>query len=355
MAQISFVLPFTCSESVTEDLPWRKSVNNGAITRLKVLLYSFIVNFVNEELGEFLIVCPRKQCASVETVLRSITLDARYQVIPEDTWLEPPRSMPLSEKPLAGWYIQQLVKMAAAAYVSTPFYVTLDSDVVCLREFGTKDVVAPYPGKAGKHLVGVETERDYLQLYHECYAEREVKTKSRRYLCSAKLLRYIRPDEYSGVFYGETPCAINTSKMNELLQYLEYVLQQSWQNGLSVSQGWTEYSLYFQYLEMTDALFETCCLGSCNSVLDLKHSVWHHASWYRAKRIYDRDHFFPAEQSGEQGPFIAIQSWLPPSEWLPSRYQSRREFYRDLLGWITVAEPTLIDDRQPKRNETKFY
>ncbi len=40
-----------------------------------------------------------------------------------------------------GWYKQQLIKLAAADLVTTPFYVTLDSDVISTRQASIDDFV----------------------------------------------------------------------------------------------------------------------------------------------------------------------------------------------------------------------
>ncbi len=42
---------------------------------------------------------------------------------------------------LPGWYKQQLVKLAASQLVSTPFYLTLDADVICTRRVSPSDLV----------------------------------------------------------------------------------------------------------------------------------------------------------------------------------------------------------------------
>jgi hypothetical protein len=333
MAKLSFVLPFTFREKITDEFPWRKSVNSGAALRLTVLLYSFVRKFAQDDLSAFLIVCPTDQCDRLEALLRPVTRDARYQVTPEDMWIEPILPASPLDTPIGGWYIQQLIKMAASSHVTTPFYVTLDSDIVCTRGFDAHDLLCS-ASQPEKHLVAVETTQDYARLYNESFADHERTTKNRRYGQSASLLRYERPWEYKDRFYGETPCIINAAKMAELLKYLESSSGSSWHNLLASNPGWTEYALYFQYLEMTNALEATSCLGTCNSVLDLERSVWQHASCYRTDRLYDKDHFLPPDPSMQRGPFIAIQSWLPRNGWLPPKYASIVDFYRDLLSWI---------------------
>ena len=333
MEKLTFVLPFTAKEMLTKDLLWRACVNKGALLRLAVLLHLFVRTFEQQELNVFLILCPANQCRYIEVLLRRITSDMRYQVIAEETWLLPLLSITGDELGIPGWYKQQILKMAASLHVSTSYYVSLDSDIICTRVFGASDLLRS-DGYESKHLVSLELELDYLRIYHKPHAAREMIIKRRRYSCSADLLEHERAPKYRDQFYGETPCVINASKMLELLGYLESRSWRPWHDLLASIRGWTEYSLYFQYLEMTDALEKTCSFGNCNAVLDLERSVWQHADWYQSARSYDRDHFTSGCSSTNRGPFTAIQSWLSPCMWLPSTHSSIAHFYRDLVSWI---------------------
>ena len=50
-----------------------------------------------------------------------------------------------------GWYVQQLIKIAMADVVETPFYLTLDCDLMCVRRCQESDVIID--GKAVLDLV----------------------------------------------------------------------------------------------------------------------------------------------------------------------------------------------------------
>ena len=77
---------------------------------------------------------------------------AESDVVPELPWFRSTariRSrLRIVGPPVHGWFVQQLVKLAAADRVRTPFYLTLDADVVCVRPTRYADLVP-----AGRALV----------------------------------------------------------------------------------------------------------------------------------------------------------------------------------------------------------
>ena len=51
-----------------------------------------------------------------------------------------------------GWYRQQLLKLGAATHVGSPFYMTLDSDVIFTNEFRPDDLIHD-----GRSVINVQT------------------------------------------------------------------------------------------------------------------------------------------------------------------------------------------------------
>lgn len=161
---------------------------------------------------------------------------------------------------------------------------------------------------------------------------------------SARLLGYARPTALAGRCYGETPVLLHTESVRALCSHLDSRGPAGWAALLAATPGWTEYGLYFQHLEMTGALERDHALAGANRVLNLARSVWHASAKYRVLRRYDRAHFHldPAHidlsASGE-GPFVAIQSWVKPQNWLgsvdlpPGVPPSISAFYRALAAW----------------------
>ncbi len=114
--------------------------------------------------------------------------------------------------------------------------------------------------------------------------------------------------------------------------------------------GWTEYSLYFQFLEMTGSFEEIHTCGESNAVLSLDKSVWQPTACYKSQRFYDRLHFANSPLVRE-GPFVAIQSWIPAEEWLPVRFCGLPDFYGHLERWLDPAAPP-VDDPAPAKRRT---
>ena len=104
---------------------------------------------------------------------------------------------------------------------------------------------------------------------------------------------------------------------------------------LANTRGWTEYTLYFQFLESRGLLDVLHARRGCNAVLDLERSVCQISQHYRDRRTYDRQHFTECDRSSDCGPFVAIQSWLPIEGWLPEWASTLDEFYDQMDSWLS--------------------
>src|SRR5947209_7468539 len=114
MASIDAVLPL-----LADDIP-----------RAQLLARSLARFF--PELGTCWVVTPRKDLEAVSAAFPS----SPYRVVAEDELIPELRpgssffrvASMLGAQGYVGWYVQQLVKLAAADIVSGDFYLTLDSD-----------------------------------------------------------------------------------------------------------------------------------------------------------------------------------------------------------------------------------
>jgi hypothetical protein len=329
--RLTFVLPVALHETglVPDDRPqWRHSPDKGTPLRTRYLLCSFLKYFNQESLHEFLIICPSSDVTKLNSLLRSITADPRYFVIEEDNICpDVYRATSRTSGEVFGWRAQQLIKLAVSRRCSSEHYVTLDNDVICVKQFHYASLV-----RNGMAATNCERPCDYERLYTDKFALAETKKKAARYSQSASLLGYVRPSASRYLFYGETPVILNTKSVIELTQCLDKRFGRSWSQALAETGGWTEYSLYYQFLEMTGQQEKVCQMEGCNAVLDLEKSVWQESSRYRSCRTYDAKHFLAGGR--DRGPFVAIQSWLPISSWLPSRCRSLAEFYDEVKGWV---------------------
>jgi len=269
-------------------------------------------------------------------VLKAITWNPCFQVISElDVCPETVKAVnPLSGR-IDGWFVQQLIKLGISERVHTDFYLTLDSDILCIKPCRYDSLV-----QFGRALTNLETGRDYDELYTARFSALEQLIKSARYKASANLLGYDRPRTMQGHFYGETPVVLHAPTVRALTDYLSWHLNVRWSEALAQNLKWTEYGLYYQYLEMSDTLHEICRLSGCNSVLDLSRSIWRESGVYRQPRIYDEKHFRGREMDNSCGLFIAIQSWLPVNSWLPEQFRDLSDFYCDVEKWLGLVPET---------------
>jgi hypothetical protein len=328
--RVSFVMPFTCQESIgTRGRMWRRNQNGYSTKRLTMMLSTFRRFYNQDDVARFMIICPDADISDTAAILRSVTTDDRYVVVSErDICPGLPQGGP-GGRAADGWAIQQILKLAAAEHVASRHYVTLDADIVCLRPCGVHDLVSD-----GKAIAGVETADVYRRLYTDSFAAEEARIKQRRYEAAAALLGYERDRECRGRYFSETPCSLHTSSVIELIRYLASASQSPWPETLTQMKGWTEYALYFQFLESRGLLDVLHTRRGCNAVLDLETSVCQVSEHYRERRTYDRQHFMECNRSSECGPFVAIQSWLPIEGWLPAWASTLDEFYDQVSSWL---------------------
>jgi hypothetical protein len=327
-------MPVALSEALSDSSNWREQVNRDSASRLLLVLRSFISMYEQCDLSEFFIICPDAQCAMVRQIVAIATRDPRYIVFAETSVVPAIRKI-LAENldGLGGWYAQQAIKLAAYALVKTPYYFVFDSDIVCVRPCNYASFVVD-----NRPLANVECEEDYIELYGAGFAEKEARIKLERRMSSLVALGIDPSKVDPRIFYGETPVILSTEHVPLVLRQLEKTHRLDWLSALCRRKGWTEYGLYFGYLDANNITPSLYKLMDCNAVLDLQRSVWQLSSRYQNARNYDRAHFF----DGPSGYFVALQSWIPACEWLPSQFSSVHAFYCEMDRWIQEESPIEI-------------
>lgn len=148
-------------------------------------------------------------------------------------------------KTTPGWAIQQLVKMAACRFIETDFYLTLDADCFCIRGACFSDFV-----RDGRGLIQLESKR-----YHPGWWKE-----------SARILGSRADLEKPGM--SVTPAIMSTTAMSGLLKelgarhgdwlrQLQTYYRPGHLNTLKqsiLSAVWTEYTLYYSFLEKHDSV-----------------------------------------------------------------------------------------------------
>ena len=201
------------------------------LDRARILLNSF-VHFVDPgDVGDFLVVVPQKDMDNVQQELAS------YQgrlsiVILDETVVAPslsyyPDTTNDWPRPNKGWYRQQLIKLGAHRLITTPYYMTLDSDVIVKRPLHLDDVFV-----ADRSVVNLENYAHYQSIYLSDVAEYERKVRIERYQDAERVLKLSRPNDRREVWYGETPVILSRDIVCELVAHIQQIWKCPWQDAL---------------------------------------------------------------------------------------------------------------------------
>lgn len=254
-------------------------------------------------LGTLWIVCPDVEVRVLDRCLRELASGLNVRVEAEGNLVPELRLVPL----LKGWYRQQLVKLAIHERVRTDLYLTLDADVICTKRVCPERLA---PNRlAPCHVI----ERD---LHPDWYDASE----------SVLELSALR----RGVLHNVTPALLHRDGVAALARYLEERARRGafsngvrglkqrlafararasagaamagWRLLLAGGAPWTEYALYYTFLEAT-GLFGRFHEYSSTCIYDVERSVW------RADRA-GFDGWDPSPSfSGEDAPwFVVVQS-----------------------------------------------
>jgi Family of unknown function (DUF6492) len=305
IAKIDAVLPLTL-----------KDYERSSILRKSLRLFFM-------DLGKCWVVTPDKQFHEIKSKLK----EDNYCVIQESILIPElkfyraankiyPKSLPIT----GGWYVQQLVKMAIAERIETPFYLTLDADVICTRRVEFSDLIQD----------GRAISRRTTQDLHPKW-----------YNWSERVLGLTR----SGLTHGVTPALLSKDAMIELQNYLSQRVSpvckifgslpknssilsnlfKSWRSYLIRSLPWTEYALYNTFLEAFN-LYEKYHIDMGNYAI-YDNSVWQRemfASW-DPKKSFDgnRNFFFTVVQSNAR--ISVMEVWEKVGRYLEIDEQTTSE------------------------------
>ena len=297
---LTFVLTLALSGTGRDD---------NDLERADLMFKSFCRFFDKRCLEEFIIVTPDEQTEAVQSVLQPGLDRKKLRVIAESTvcpeFLENPDTSNLWPNPNKGWFRQQLIKLAIHEQVKTPFYMTVDADVVFTRPFSSSLLITD-----GRAILNTQNVEDFRQLYQENIAEREVRIRRHRYKRVEQILKCSRPEQFLDHWYGETPVLLNREIVQKLALHIEQAWNQPWRQTLLDQLPWTEYALYFEFAEYSRLLEKYYCSGHMDTLLNLSNSLWRRPDEYRERRSlanWDVDKAF-----GQQGDSVAVvvQSYL---------------------------------------------
>ncbi|MCB9653643.1 MAG: hypothetical protein H6729_05885 [Deltaproteobacteria bacterium] len=278
------------------------------VPRAEILFASLRRRF--DGLGTVFVVVPRAQLDEIGRAFRprSDGVGLGLEILPEDEVVPEFALFPR----MHGWYKQQLIKLAIAERVSSAFYLTLDADVVLTRDVSPERLCPN--GKASCFII----EED---LHPRWYAR------------TARLID--RPLRQKGIVHNVTPAVLAKDGVRLLTEHFEARWQQrrwargarawrqrwvrlrlgrrrtdlaGWRLFLAAGMRWTEYALYYSFLEAYD-LFDRFHERVTTCVYDIDRSVWKAGA-------QAFDNWSPKALFEGEGPpyFVVLQSntQLPP-------------------------------------------
>jgi Family of unknown function (DUF6492) len=146
-----------------------------------------------------------------------------------------------------GWRLQQLIKLAIARVVWSPFYLCLDADCLFVKNL-------PYERLVQDGRATMRRRLHWNDSFHPWYRD------------SAEILGV----PISPYNYGITPSVLSVGGVHELFSFLEWKYSTSAELYLFEHPQWTEFALYFTFLDYANRLSRyhfDCQKGlSCNSV-----------------------------------------------------------------------------------------
>jgi hypothetical protein len=280
--QVDAVLPI-----VAKDIP-----------RFKILSRS--LNLFFHDLGRCLLVVPDNEIKQFEPLIES----SKYVVVPESSIV--PEFSYFSDSFVRGWYKQQLIKLAIAQHIRTEFYLTLDADVICVKPTRYADLVTNGRARYHSYPTGPFPQwHEWASRILGCAPSQRHFEVTPSILCTEAVLELqsfldARAQKYRSLSY-----MFKAHRRAHLRLFLASLIGktkplQDWRLFLLENLPWTEYALYFTFLEKFD-LLERFYYDAGASLYTVENSVWN---------LEDYDNWSPEECFQTHGDFFfcVIQS-----------------------------------------------
>lgn len=219
--------------------------------RLKILLFSLQKCQAHNWLDHLYIITPdsqkkllKKKCKHIDFI--KITVFAEEELFPEF-------------KGFKYWAYrkQMLIKIGAAQLVESDFFLTLDSDIICLQKITPEQLIVE-----GKALLNYEDKKLHPDWWQ----------------ASAEVLS--APLDYSSPGMGVTPAILSRTICQYIIEEIENKFQQNWISfllGIKKDLFWTEYSLYFLCAQKRNCLthYHLDPLDTRNiQIIDENYTIW---------------------------------------------------------------------------------
>jgi len=222
---------------------------------------------------------PDKQ--KMKDSLQAYNLKFKVEVLTEEDII-PKKDYNLFKK-RKGWFRQQIIKMYISTLIKTDYYICIDSDLICIKPTSYSDLIIN-----NKPIVNIEPKALHNKYWRD----------------SLKVLKIADPGSNEGM--SSSTNIFITSEVISLIEYIEKLYKKSfsrvllnwfWINSYIFRRYWTEYKLYWLYIEYRNKV----------NNYDLNHKIFGKSIWKDDAAI--NDELFKEILSPEnEGHFIIWQS-----------------------------------------------
>ena len=239
--------------------------------RAELLFESLAKNFTG--LRRIWVMCPDSQVQKIRQQYAALSLPFELRVEPE-LELVPEFSLKVRQ---SGWFRQQVIKLAIHERIESDLYLTLDADVICTRPVSAEQLIGT--GKGACHTFPLPE-----QIYWYKRIEDVLRIKAPRL----------------GISHNVTPALLHRDGVKALRAHIEAMIANgrysrgqrglkqrwhlfanrkraelaAWRIFLMAARPWTEYALYYTFLEST-GLFDRYHERTDYCIYDIGLSLWH--------------------------------------------------------------------------------
>lgn len=250
------------------------------IGRCDILFESLRKFMAKGLISEFLIIIPPEEEAEIRLHAEKWS-DIPIRLVCEDLYLEKFKEFSKWYE-VRPWHRQQIIKLFCAELVKNDYFIVFDPDMFATRSFGFDDLILD-----GKALVQTEPKLDHQDWWES----------------SAKVL--MLPASLATPGLCVTPEILAKQACQELTAYISEKHQKTWYEVLlsMYTTNWTEYTLYWSYLEARGKISEFHVTTPREGGLKVhaEQNIWF-------KTDYDNFDFKHLFSNDQRGIFCTIQS-----------------------------------------------
>ncbi len=216
--------------------------------RFKILLFSLQKCQAQNWLERLYIITPGNQKKLIEKECKDIDF-IRINVLEED------ELFPEFQEPHRSYRKQMLIKLGAIKLIENEFFLTLDSDLICLQKINSNQLIID-----GKAILLYENKNVHIDWWES----------------SAEILSV--PLDVHSPGMSVTPAILSRTICGYVIEEIESKFQRSWISVLmEANRFWTEYSLYFLCAQKRNCLtrYHLHSLDERNTrLIDDDYTVW---------------------------------------------------------------------------------